>query len=86
MHTDAYEATRHDLRSGEVTKVAAQQQALQGRAGGEQGTEVALRDEDIHKAQLLEKRQVKRTGIFCIQEIAAAEGGDTKDGRDALHC
>jgi hypothetical protein len=47
--------------------------------------EVALRDDDIHKAQLREKRKLKRsTAIFAVLENAAAEGGDTKGGREAV--
>jgi hypothetical protein len=45
--------------------------------------EDALRNYHIHKAQLIEKRQMKRTGICCAREIAASEGGDTKGGREA---
>jgi len=49
--------------------------------------EVARRDDDIHKAQLREKRQLKlklSTAIFAVLENAADEGGDTKRGREAV--
>jgi hypothetical protein len=60
--------------------------AGQGRAGGEQGMEVALQDDNIHKAQLLEKRQVKcATVIVLILENTATESGDTKGGQEAVY-
>jgi hypothetical protein len=48
--------------------------------------EVALQDDNIHKAQLLEKRQVKcATGIVLILENTATESGDTKVGQEAVY-
>ncbi|CAD6227017.1 unnamed protein product [Miscanthus lutarioriparius] len=60
-------------------------QALQERTAGEQGMQRTLRDANIQKGQLLEKRQVERFGIGSIREVKGAEASDAKGGREAVH-
>lgn len=84
---DASNATGHDS-DARAADALGQHQALQDRTAGKQGIQGALRDTDIQKAQLLEKRKAERAGagaggVPVVRETAAAEAGDAKGGPEA---